>query len=482
MKSVIKIGRDNTNDVIINEPGVSRNHAIISALDNDTYEVKDLGSSNGTFVNGQRVTQQIISSDDKLHVASCTVDWQQAFGNYSAKKTGSIIEEDAFATIRKTIRLGSSQDNDIVFQNAFVSAHHAKISLLKNGEYYLQDMGSSNGSFVNGTRINKKNFSKTDIVKIADTDLPNSWFRNKNLKTDFYKDNKKRVLIFLSVILLIGTASLGYVNRCKWIGWGCSLNLNQLYLQNKNSLVHIEHEYYYYILFKGKKYYVGKNKDFTDQTEGNPDKKNILPYNKISGNGCFIAADGSVLTTTCITQPWLNNKEKMKMLREVVASKTINGLKNNSQFNICGETTVLRWIQNGVVNNPQNFVEGNVRNECVLTDYTDAIIQSVKRVLPVNATVAKYFYSNTPNNNMHNSAEKYYADFTFPASGEMLKDTFYLRKDRFDINKYSTIPISDSLPNMTEGNPVFNLRGELIGLIHQGKVTLLQNYINQIKH
>jgi pSer/pThr/pTyr-binding forkhead associated (FHA) protein len=103
--SILKIGRDNTNDVIINEPGVSRNHAIISLLDNGTYEVKDLGSSNGTFVNGQRITQQIISPDDKLQVASCTVDWQSAFGSSSAKKTDSIIEEDAFAKIKKTMVL-----------------------------------------------------------------------------------------------------------------------------------------------------------------------------------------------------------------------------------------------------------------------------------------------------------------------------------------------------------------------------------------
>jgi len=482
MKSAIKIGRDNTNDIIINEPGVSRNHAIISVLDNGAYEVKDLGSSNGTFVNGQRITQQVIFPGDKLHVASCMVDWQSGLMSSSAKKTDSIIEEDAFAKIKKTIRIGSSEDNDLVLENAFVSAHHAKISLLKNGQYYLQDMGSSNGCFVNGARINTKNFSKTDVVKIANVDLPNNWFHHKNLQSSFLKDNKRAVLISVSAILLLTAGALGYLNRCKWIGSGCNLDASQLYQQNKNTLVHIEHEYYYSIVFKGARYYVGKNKDFTEQTEANPDKNSILPYNKISGNGCFIAPDGSVLTTAGITNPWLNEKEKIKMLHEVIASKTIKGLNNYSLVNICGETGVLKWIQNGAVNNRQNFIEGNAGHECVLTDSTSAIIQSVKKVLPINAVVAKYFFSKTSNQNMHNTAEKYYACLHFPISGKMLKDTFYARKDSFDINKYSAIPIADSLPEMVEGNAVFNSRGELIGLVQQQKVTLLRKYINQIKN
>ena len=83
---------------------------------------------------------------------------------------------------------------------------------------------------------------------------------------------------------------------------------------------------------------------------------------------------------------------------------------------------------------------------------------------------------------MHNTAEKYYSYFTFPLNGAILKDTFYAKKDSFDINKYSAIPIADSLPQMAEGNAVFNARGELIGVIQQQKVTLLKKYINQIKN
>lgn len=485
MKSVIKIGRDNTNDVIINEPSVSRNHAIVTDLGNGVYEVKDLGSSNGTFVNGQRISQQSIKSGDKLKVAASMVDWEAAFQSSGAKKTDSLITENEFAKIMKTIMIGSSEDNDIILNNTFVSAHHAKISVLKNGNYYLQDMGSSNGCFVNGAKVITKNFSKTDVVKIANADLPIDWFRHKNLQINFVKDHKKAVWLTLSTLFLLTVGTLGYINRCNWFGWGCELSAKQVYVKNQNTLVYIEHEYYYTVVFKGIKYFIGKNKDFTTQTEANPDKTNILPYSKISGNGCFIKKDGSILTSPGITNPWLyNDAEKTKMLQEVIASKTIKGFNNNnsSKVTICGETGVLKWLKNGVINNRQNFVEASTVNECIITDSTGAIIKSVKKALPLHADVVDFFFSNKLNSNMHNTKEKYYSYFNSPENGEMLKDTFYARKDSFDINRISIMPIADSLPPIVEGSAVFNSRGELIGLVQQQQVNLLQKFIKQIKN
>jgi pSer/pThr/pTyr-binding forkhead associated (FHA) protein len=54
-KSEITIGRDPSNDIVINEAEVSRKHARLFFQD-ETYLLEDLGSTNGTFVNGQRLT------------------------------------------------------------------------------------------------------------------------------------------------------------------------------------------------------------------------------------------------------------------------------------------------------------------------------------------------------------------------------------------------------------------------------------------
>jgi pSer/pThr/pTyr-binding forkhead associated (FHA) protein len=54
-KDVVTLGRDITNDIVINDPEVSRHH-LRFARGADGYNMEDLGSTNGTFVNGQRMT------------------------------------------------------------------------------------------------------------------------------------------------------------------------------------------------------------------------------------------------------------------------------------------------------------------------------------------------------------------------------------------------------------------------------------------
>ena len=63
--------------------------------------------------------------------------------------------------------IGRSRDNDIVINVAEISSHHATLTLLEDGNYLLEDLSSTNGSFVNGKKIKKTTVTDNDIIKFA---------------------------------------------------------------------------------------------------------------------------------------------------------------------------------------------------------------------------------------------------------------------------------------------------------------------------
>ena len=71
-KEVTIIGRDSNSDIQIDERQISRQHAEI-AFTSQGYTLRDLGSKNGTYLNGQPVSRepQIIRNGDELGIALC---------------------------------------------------------------------------------------------------------------------------------------------------------------------------------------------------------------------------------------------------------------------------------------------------------------------------------------------------------------------------------------------------------------------------
>ena len=68
------MGRAPDNDVVVSDPGVSRHHAELCNVAG-TYRIVDLDSTNGTFVNGQRVTAAPLSEGDVVSIGGSHSGW-----------------------------------------------------------------------------------------------------------------------------------------------------------------------------------------------------------------------------------------------------------------------------------------------------------------------------------------------------------------------------------------------------------------------
>lgn len=70
----------------------------------------------------------------------------------------------------KSYSIGRHSDNDIFFTNATVSRIHAKI-VWDNDTFLIEDLNSTNGTFLNGTKITSARLASKDIIRIGKVEL-----------------------------------------------------------------------------------------------------------------------------------------------------------------------------------------------------------------------------------------------------------------------------------------------------------------------
>ncbi|NUS00929.1 MAG: FHA domain-containing protein, partial [Nonomuraea sp.] len=209
------LGRDPQGDIVIDDARVSWRHATIS-WNGRSWVIDDHGSTNGTFVQGQRIHQMEVGPGAAVHLGNATdgplvtvsgaaaavaqpqqqpyaaqgagPGWaQQAPPQQQAPQAGwpqqSASQQGAAQvpaqqgpgggagappvygdrspttfhqfSLGRVMRIGRALENELVVSDLQVSRHHAEFHATPDGRFEIRDLGSHNGTYVNGQPIAK---------------------------------------------------------------------------------------------------------------------------------------------------------------------------------------------------------------------------------------------------------------------------------------------------------------------------------------
>jgi len=165
----LTIGRDESNDLVIDEPSISDFHSeIINSTEGLT--VIDLVSATGTYVNEERVrNRRQLKTWDVLRLGNVELEVHDPSvhrpSDWALRSRSDLLAQQYF-TLGPVTVIGRGAECDLTIDDAMLSRRHAQIEIL--GEVVrIRDLGSANGTFVNDVRINRALLQPDDAIQIG---------------------------------------------------------------------------------------------------------------------------------------------------------------------------------------------------------------------------------------------------------------------------------------------------------------------------
>ncbi|MGW0645731.1 FHA domain-containing protein [Streptomyces badius] len=179
------VGRDPESDIVIDDDRVSWHHAILHPEDGH-WTIEDEDSTNGTYTGGRRIHTSDVGAGSEIRFGN-PGDGPRAVllgreppaptATPSADRPSGVSVPGATGTFRqpttvrplpaRTVRIGRDAGNDLVIDDLVVSRHHAELRALADGTYEIVDLGSHNGTFLNGQPVARGPVGPGDIVGIG---------------------------------------------------------------------------------------------------------------------------------------------------------------------------------------------------------------------------------------------------------------------------------------------------------------------------
>ncbi|MGH7616202.1 MAG: FHA domain-containing protein [Gemmatimonadaceae bacterium] len=195
-RATVVIGRHVDCDIVVPDDAISRAHVRIDRTA-DGFTVTDLGSSNGTRVNGEPASRRILASGDVVHIGDTFLRFETGPADDGPEHHRIDTERDLRATLQdirlpvlleendgpriavhtpdKTwevpltgdcVTIGRGSENDVILDYLGVSRHHAVVER-RDELYDVRDLASQNGTWMASDRIARTVLNDGDTFRIG---------------------------------------------------------------------------------------------------------------------------------------------------------------------------------------------------------------------------------------------------------------------------------------------------------------------------
>jgi pSer/pThr/pTyr-binding forkhead associated (FHA) protein len=154
-QAAITLGRDESNDVVIDAPSVSDFHAEITA-DAQHISIVDLLSASGTFVNEHRINGRCeLKAWDIIRLGTVELEvidpGERRPEDWALSIESDLLAGQFFPLGEKTV-VGRDPTCDLTIDSRLLSRRHAELTI-EVDHLRVVDLGSANGTFINGEKI-----------------------------------------------------------------------------------------------------------------------------------------------------------------------------------------------------------------------------------------------------------------------------------------------------------------------------------------
>jgi len=465
----ITIGRSTSNNCVFSNDTVSSRHASLTLDDSGlSGELRDLGSTNGTFVNGHRISSPLkVTTADSIRFGNETTSLKEIVSKAGATR----IQQPSQGIKRFTI--GKSQDCNIRMSFDDVSRHHAVIYQTASGSIVIEDSGSTNGTYVNGVRVTSQVLQAGDSVTITRSH-PLQW--NSLFGDPLPKKKNTSWLKYAAAAMIAAVVTVSaylFVGNRDW-------NSEKIYKEYHDAVCWIMTSY-------GYKVYID-NEDNTatvcnilripsSQLIYVQDGKAVSGVKTLQGTGFFISPDGKIATNLHVACPWKADSEiddlKDYLNKLLAYLGTQNPLLLRSEVRLEPVVTACKIIPDGLPISESNAIDVSIFNASDNIERDVAILQTDTRSLPSNV---KHFVDINKADLSDECITEGRKVFTigFPygyavatASNSDIHNQVHdgvITQNRGDYEFGHDAETASG----ASGSPIFNQKGRLIGIHHAG--------------